>query len=69
MPCIMSESFVFPPVSDIFQVKMEKQPDGTYKAYFAEASTTFAFGKTEGEVFANLVIINQGNNEQDSIHR
>jgi len=34
---------------------MEKQPDGTYKAYFAEAPTTFAFGKTEGEAFANLV--------------
>lgn len=65
MPCIMSESFVFPPVSDIFDVKMEKQPDGTYKAYFAEAPTTFAFGKTDGEAFANLVRMNQDNNKPD----
>ena len=51
----MSLNWQVQPRSMPYHIVRKEQPDGTWMAWFGEAPTTYAFGKTETEAMANLV--------------
>ncbi len=51
------EQWTEPPQHWGWHIKREQLPDGTWKAWIAEAPTSFAFGETEAQAMAKVTLL------------